>query len=296
MKRILLAVAMMLGSLSAYAATDLSFCGGSAGGAYYGLANGIGKDIVAKTGGKLEIIETSGSVETAQMLKDGDCAIGSMQADAVTSTSLPRDVDVSDAHVESVFWIHGKTASAVKNYADMAEPENLAKGVAYVAGSGPEITLKNFGKQSEKYGAVKLVPFASWYDAAKAAKQGFAMKSGVRVEIGGLLYVGRSGFISDDIAADEWRDDLLIGSIGESGFTKLKDKNENQLYSECEVSNKGDTGIKTDNGWTNIKTLCMHAQIVVNNDWTNNMEGKDARNVRRAIGKSISTNVLSVRQ
>lgn len=296
MKRILLAAVMMLGSLSAYAGSDLSFCGGAVGGAYSALASSIGNDIIKKTGGQLEVVETGGSLETAQLLRDGDCVMGIMQADAVTSTALPRDIDVTDAHVEAVFWIHGKQKGAVLNYANMADAENLSKGVAYVAGSGPEITLKNFAKQSDKYAAVKMVPFNTWYDAAKAAKQGFTMKSGVRVEIGGLMYVGRPGFINDDIASDEYRDELLIGEIGESGFTKLKDKNENQLYTECKVSSKGDTGIKTDNSVFDIKTLCMHAQVVVNNDWVNQMPPKDARGVGRAIGKSISTNVMSVRQ
>ena len=122
------------------------------------------------------------------------------------------------------------------------------------------------------------------------------MKSGVRVEIGGLMYVGRPGFISDDVTAPEWRDELLIGEIGETSFTKLKDKNENVLYSECKVSSKGDTGIKTDNSVFDIKTLCMHAQVVVNNDWINGMEPKDARAAARTVAKVIQTSVLSVRQ
>lgn len=296
MKRILLTAVMLLAAVSAHAAQDLAFCGGAQGGAYYALANSIGKDIVKVSGGQLEVIETGGSLETAEMLRGGDCSMGIMQADAVTSAALPRDIDVTDAHTEAVFWIHGKQKGAVLNYANMADAENLSKGVAYVAGSGPEITLKNFAKQSDKYAAVKMVPFNTWYDAAKAAKQGFTMKAGVRVEIGGLLYVGRPGFINDDIASDEWRDELLIGEIGESAFTKLKDKNENQLYAKCKVSSKGDTGIKTDNSVFDIETLCMHAQVVVNNDWVGQMPAKDARGISRAIGRSISTNVLSVRQ
>lgn len=297
MKRLIPFLIAFMAPLWAFAApTDLTFCGGATGGAYAALASTIGNDITHKIGSKLELVETGGSLETAQLMKDGDCMMGVMQADAVSSLALPRDVDVTDAHVEAVFWIHGKVPGSVKTFSDMAAAENLTKGVAYVAGSGPEITLKNFGKTNDKYGAVKLVPFKSWYDAAKAAKQGFAMKSGVRVEIGGLLYVGRPGFISDDITAEEWRDDLLIGEIGESSFTKLKDKNENQLYRECKVSSSGDTGIKTDNSVFDIKTLCMHAQVVLNNEWINGMEPKDARNVGRTVAKAISTNVLSVRQ
>lgn len=297
MKKLIPFLAAMLMTAFAHAApADLTFCGGAPGGAYASLANTIGGDISRKINAKLDLVETGGSLETAQLMKDGDCVMGIMQADAVTSSAMPRDIDVSDAHVEAVFWIHGKVAGSVKTFAAMADAENLSKGVAYVAGSGPEITLKNFGKQSDKYAAVKLVPFNSWYDAAKAAKQGFAMKSGVRVEIGGLMYVGRPGFISDDVTAPEWRDDLLIGEIGETSFTKLKDKNENALYTECKVSSKGDTGIKTDNSVFDIKTLCMHAQVVVNNDWINGMEPKDARAAARTVAKVIQTSVLSVRQ
>lgn len=297
MKKVILGLAAMLLSAVAMAApSDLTFCGGAPGGAYAALANSIGGDIARKTGGKMVAVDTGGSLETAQLLKDGDCVMGIMQADAVTSTPLPRDIDVTDAHVEAVFWIHGTGPGSVLTFAEMAEEKNLVKGVAYVGGSGPEITLKNFGKTNEKYAAVKLVPFTNWYDAAKAAKQGFAMKSGVRVEIGGMLYVGRPGFINDDITAEEHRDQLLIGEIGESSFTKLKDKNENTLYAECKVSSKGDSGLKTDNSVFDIKTLCMHAQVVVNNEWINAMEPKDARAVGRTVAKVISTSVLAVRQ
>lgn len=295
MKQIYLALIVMFSALGAHAA-DLAFCGGAPGGAYTALATAIGNDIVRKTGGNLEVLETSGSMETAEMLRSDDCVMGIMQADAVTSAALPRDIDVSDAHIETVFWIYGKTAGAVKTFAGMAEESNLAKGVAYVAGSGPEITLKNFAKQSEEYGKVKLVPFSNWFDAAKAAKQGFVMKSGVRVEIGGLLYVGRSGLINDDIASPEFRDELYIGSIGEDAFTKLKDKNGNQLYTECKVDSDGDTGIKTQNKMWSIAALCMHAQVVVNNEWINGLPAKEARTVGRTVSKAIQTNVLSVRQ
>lgn len=295
MKKVYLALVVMLSAFGAHAG-ELLFCGGAPGGAYTSLATGIGNDIVRKSGDTLNVVETSGSLETAEYLREGECTIGIMQADAVTSTALPRDIDVTDAHIETVFWIYGKTANGVKTFAEMAEEENLTKGVAYVAGSGPEITLKNFAKQSETYGKVKLVPFSNWFDAAKAAKQGFVMKSGVRVEIGGLLYVGRSGLINDDIASPEYRDELYIGSIGDPAFTKLKDKNGNQLYTECKVPADGDSGIKTENKMWSIKALCMHAQVVVNNEWISALPAKEARTMGRTVGKAIQTNVLSVRQ
>lgn len=83
-KSILFAMVAALASVSAQAAQDLSFCGGAPGGAYYALANSIGKDIVKVSGGQLEVVETGGSMETAQLMRDGDCAMGIMQAGAAS--------------------------------------------------------------------------------------------------------------------------------------------------------------------------------------------------------------------
>ncbi|MNQ41615.1 hypothetical protein D3C85_552970 [compost metagenome] len=121
------------------------------------------------------------------------------------------------------------------------------------------------------------------------------MKSGVRVEVGGILYVGRSGLISSDIT-DDYKDSLWIGEIGESSFGQAKDRNENPLYTPFALSSKGDTGIPTDNKMFSIDTYAMAAQVVYNNAYHANMDTKEARDVKRAITKAITANVKAVRQ
>jgi hypothetical protein len=294
MKQLFVGLALALASVVAVAApADLTFCTGGATGAYESLGKGIGGDIAKKTGAKLDVINTGGSVENAKMMKDGDCVMAVMQADAVTSLGLPRDITVTNAHTEVVFWIHGKTG--VKTFSKMTAKENLTRAVAYVSGSGAEVTLKNFGQVDSDYADIKTVEFTDWLAAAEAVAQGFTMKSGVRIEIGGMIYVGRSGLISSDIT-DDYKDQLWIGEIGESSFAGAKDRNENPLYTAFKISKSGDTGIPSDNSVFSIDTYSMQAQIVYNNSYTDGLPEKEAREVKRAVTKAITANVKAVRQ
>lgn len=294
MKKLFVGLALALASVVAHAApAELSFCTGGVGGAYEALGQGIGGDIAKKIGTKLEVVNTGGSVENAAMLKEGDCAMAIMQADAVTSLGLPRDITVTNAHTEVVFWIHGK--GGVKTFSDMAKAENSTRAVGYVSGSGAEVTVKNFGQVDSDYTNVKTVEFDDWLEAAEAASQGFAMKSGVRVEVAGIIYVGRPGFITTDIT-DEYKDSLWIGEIGEDSFAQAKDRNENALYTPYELSSKGDSGIPSDNKMFDISTYAMSAQIVYNNAYHAGLDTKEARAIKRAVSKAISANVKAVRQ
>lgn len=294
MKQLFVGLALALASMVALAApADLTFCTGGVGGAYEALGQGIGNDIAKKIGTRLEVLNTGGSVENASMLKDGDCVMAIMQADAVTSLGLPRDITVTNAHTEVVFWIHG--TKGVKTFADMTKPENATRAVGYVSGSGAEVTLKNFGQVDADYINVKTVEFDDWLSAAEAASQGFTMKSGVRVEVAGIIYVGRPGFITNDIT-DDYKDSLWIGEIGEDSFGKAKDRNENPLYVPFKLSSKGDSGIPSDNKVFDISTYAMAAQIVYNNAYHANLDTKEARGIKRAVAKAITANVKAVRQ
>ena len=294
MKQLFVGLALTLASMVAHAApADLTFCTGGQGGAYESLGQGIGKDIAKKIGAKLEVLNTGGSVENASMMKDGDCVMAIMQADAVTGLGLPRDITVTNAHTEVVFWIHG--AKGVKTFSDMSKPENSTRAVGYVSGSGAEVTVKNFGQVDSDYATLKTVEFDDWLEAAEAASQGFTMKSGVRVEVAGIVYVGRPGFITTDIT-DEYKDSLWIGAIGEDSFGKAKDRNENSLYIPYELSSKGDSGIPSDNKVFDISTYAMSAQIVYNNAYHAQLDTKEARAIKRAVSKAISANVKAVRQ
>lgn len=291
MKRVLLALTMALASFSALAAGPVTFCTGGPGGAYEALGSLVGGSIAKKLSVELEVINTGGSIENAELLKDGDCVLAVMQADAVAGRGLPRDISVTDAHKEAIFWIHGK--EGVANFTYLTKKENVDRAIAYVVGSGAEVTVKNFATIDTDYAAVKTVEFDDWAEAASAASQGYTMRAGVRIPVAGMLYVGRPGFISPDITED-YADALSIGEIDESSFGKVKDSNDNPLYFTCELSSKGDSGIKVDT-WGKPDTYCVRAQVVYNNAYHSKLDPKEARVVKRAVMKGIDSNLKTLR-
>lgn len=282
MKNLFLAV-MMMASASAMAAPALTICTGGVGGAYADLGKELGKAIVDKvkvaSPTEMVILNTGGSAENAQRVSNGTCAMAIMQGDAVASRGLPRDIKVTNAHEEVIYWIHGKTG--LKDFADISKPENKNLGIAIVNGSGAQITLTNFGSVDEDYKDLNVMPFDDWEFAAEAAAEGRTRSAGKEVKIAGMLYVGRAGFLPGAITND-YSQDLTVGEINESSFTKAKDYNDNVLYTECEIK-KGDTGPIATDTWGKPDTLCMRAQVVFNNDYVNAMPDADQRVMRKAV-------------
>lgn len=292
MKKILSAVFMMV--MANFAQADLkplTICTGGEGGAYEALGSQIGSDIVRKIGGELEVINTGGSIENAELMSDGSCYMAIMQGDAVVSRGLPRSISVTNAHVEAVFWIFG--TGGVSDFADMTSKENSSKKVAIVSGSGAEVTLDNFRAVDKDYKDVLPVEFDDWYLAAEAVAQGYTMKAGVRVNIAGMLYVGRPGFITKDITTD-FGPKLMVGEIDESSFSDTKDLAGNPLYYTCELTEKMTNGIKTST-WGKPDTYCMNATVVYNETYTDGLEKKQAREVKRAIARGINGTLKAVR-
>ncbi len=300
MRKYIVGVVLALASLSAYAGggypAQLNFCTGGQGGFYEGLGATIGQTIVRtlKQGNvKLNLINTGGSVESAQLLKDGDCDIAILQADAVASLPMPQDIKVSDAHTEMAYWLHSSVGTS-----DFGNLENdvVAKrfAVATVVGSGAGVTIRNFIKTDKDYEGVRIVEFDDWYSAAEAVAQGYTVRAGLRLEIGGMLYIGRPGFLPSDIVED-FSKQLLIGEVNDSSFADSKDVNGNALYTKCEIDSKQYAGLKSSNSWKDPKTYCMKAQIVYNNDWHKNLDPATGREVRRAVDRGINSIVKAVR-
>jgi len=293
MKRKFLVLLALLFPVMAFATPKpLTICTGGEGGAYEALGNQIGGDIAKKTGAQLDVINTGGSIENAELMSSGDCYMAIMQGDAVVSRSMPRDVSVTNAHTEAVYWIHGK--DGLKDLADITDKNNANRAVAIVGGSGAEVTLDNFAKVDEDYKNVRSVEFDDWYAVAEAASQGYTMKAGVRVNIAGLLYVGRPGFIPKDITEDFGKQ-LTIGEIDESSFGNTKDLNGNPLYYKCAIAKNQTNGLEVDT-WGKPDTYCMNAAVVYNNAYTDGLEPKEARDVKRAVSKGINGVLKAVRQ
>lgn len=285
---VLAGLVLALAATASYAApAQLNFCTGGEGGFYEKLGTAIGETSQKITGIPTNILNTGGSVENADKLKDGECDIAIVQADVVVTSPLPADIKVVDAHTETVYWLHGK--SGVDDFGKMEDDALMKKySVAAVSGSGALTTVKNWVETDEDYKGVNIVEFDDWYAAAEAVAQGYVKKAGVTVEIAGMLYIGRPGAISTDITED-FGSALTVGEVNDNSFENSKDANGNPLYIHCEVDSKLTNGLKTDT-LGSPDTYCLKAQVVYNNAW----HGGD-RKLRKAIDKSINQVVKAVR-
>ena len=288
MKKIIIASLLSIFMSGAIAApSELNICTGGVGGFYEDLGTAIGRTFGKASGVTVNILNTGGSVENAAKMKEGECHMAIIQADAVTSQPLPTDLKVVDAHTEVVYWIFGK--SGIDNFNRM-ENDDVAKKFAFatVSGSGAEVTLKNWIDTDDDYKGAVPVEFDDWYQAAEAVAQGFVMKAGMKVEIAGMLYISKPNKISADITED-FGPELVIGQIEDSSFQGSKDANGNPLYTQCEISGKQTSGLRTST-FSASDTYCLRAQVVYNNDWH-----QGDRKLRRLIDKSINGTVKVVR-
>lgn len=288
--RVLIIGAMSVALCSALvqaAPQKLNFCTGGEGGFYEELGAAIGRNIVKGTDAELVVLNTGGSVDNAELLKDGDCDIAVMQADAVVTQPLPPDTKVVDAHTEYVFWMFGK--NGVDDFGKMEQAALQKKyTVATVAGSGAQVTIKHWIETDDDYKNIVPVEFDDWYQAAEAVAQGFVKKAGVNVEIAGMLYIGRAGKITSDITED-FGQQITIGEVNDASFANAKDANDNPLYIQCAVGNKEASGLKVDTIGS-ADTYCLRAQIVYNTAWH-----QGDRKLRRSVDKGINSIVKAVR-
>lgn len=291
-KALLLAVLLSVSAVASAAPPALRFCTGGEGGFYESLGTSIGNTIAKQDGGELKVINTGGSVENAEKLKDGVCDIAVIQNDAVISLPMPADLKVSDAHTEVIYWLHGK--AGVDDFGKMEKDSVAAKyAFAAVSGSGALVTVRNWIKTDKDYEGARIVEFDDWYSAAEAVAQGYVTKAGVRIEIAGMLYIGRSGKIPSDITAD-FSKQILIGEVNDNSFEDAKDANNNPLYTHCVVDKEGQSGLETST-MGKPDTYCLRAQIVFNNDYLKSMQPDEAKKVRRAVDKGINSVVKVVR-
>jgi hypothetical protein len=291
-KALMLAVLLSVSAVASAAPPTLRFCTGGEGGFYESLGTSIGNTIAKQDGGEVKVINTGGSVENAEKLKDGVCDIAVIQNDAVISLPMPADLKVSDAHTEVIYWLHGK--AGVDDFGKMEKDSVAAKyAFAAVSGSGALVTVRNWIKTDKDYEGARIVEFDDWYSAAEAVAQGYVTKAGVRIEIAGMLYIGRTGKIPSDITAD-FSKQILIGEVNDNSFEDAKDANNNPLYTHCAVDKEGQSGLETST-MGKPDTYCLRAQIVFNNDYLKSMQPDEAKKVRRAVDKGINSVVKVVR-
>ena len=292
-KALLACLLLSTSALANAAPPTLRFCSGGEGGFYEKLASSIGSMIVKQTGSELQVLNTGGSVDNAEKLKDRECDIAVIQNDAVISLPMPADLKVVDAHTEVVYWLHGK--AGVDDFGKMEDDKVAAKyAFAEVAGSGALVTVKNWIKTDKDYEGARIVEFENWYSAAEAVAQGYVVKAGVRIEIAGMLYVGRAGQITSDITED-FGQQILIGEVNDSSFEDAKDANNNPLYTHCSVEKANWSGLKSSNSFKDPRTYCLRAQVAFNNAYLTGLDDALAKKVRRAVDKGVNGVVKVVR-
>ena len=274
--------------------TNLKFCTGGVGGFYEGLGTSIGGKITNDIGNTLKVINTGGSVENAKRLKQGDCDIAIIQSDAVITQPMPASFKAVNAHEEVVYWLYPK-GGEVDDFGDM-EDDSVAKKYAFatVKGSGASVTLNNWIKTDKDYAGAVPVEFKDWYSAAEAVAQGFTMDSGVRVDIAGMLYIGRAGMLPADITSD-FGGQILVGEVNDDSFANAKDANGNPLYTHCGIPKDKTSGLGRSNSISDQATYCLRAQVVFNNAYLNGLDEAETTLVRRAVDKGINSTVKVVR-
>lgn len=296
MRKSLAVLALMLAAAApawAEMPTTLKFCTGAEGGFYEKLGNTIGRSIVRGSEIKLEVLNTGGSVESAELLKEGECDIALLQADAVATLPLPTDVKATDAHLEAIYWLFPKDGEVV-DFGEMEQPANAKRyGVAVVRGGGAQVTMNNFAKVDTDYAKVRQIEFDDWMQVGEAVAQGYTMRNGERIEIAGALYTGRMNAISSDITED-FGSLIKVGEVNDGDFASVKDVNGNPLYTSCEISSKQSSGIAVDTVGA-ADTYCVRAQVVYNNDYHKTLAKEDARKVSRMVSKGINSEVKTVR-
>lgn len=273
---------------------QLKFCTGGVGGFYEGLGTSIGGKITNEIGNKLKVVTTGGSVDNAKKLKAGECDIAIIQADAVITQPMPPSFKAVNAHEEVVYWLFPK-GGEVDDFGDMEDDKVMKKyAFATVKGSGASVTLNNWIKTDKDYAGAVPVEFKDWYSAAEAVAQGFTMDSGVRVDIAGMLYIGRLGMLPADITSD-FGTQILVGQVSDSSFGDAKDANGNPLYTHCAIAKGKTSGLEGPGTFSDLDTYCLRAQVVFNNAYLNGLDEAETTAVRRAVDKGINSTVKVVR-
>lgn len=293
-KGLLMAAVLGMACQAQAAPETLKFCSGGVGGFYEGLATSIGGKITNEVGNTLKVLTTGGSVDNAKKLKAGDCDIAIIQADAVITQPMPASFKAVNAHEEVVYWLYPK-GGEVDDFGDMEDDKVMKKyAFATVKGSGASVTLNNWIKTDKDYAGAVPVEFKDWYSAAEAVAQGFTMDSGVRVDIAGMLYIGRIGMLPADITSD-FGSQIMVGEVNDGSFENAKDANGNPLYTKCEIVKGKTSGLEGPGSFGGLDTYCLRAQVVFNNAYLNGLDEAETTAVRRAVDKGINSTVKVVR-
>lgn len=274
------------------AVDKLTACSGGEGGQYERTMKSVMSEIGPRAKKVLghnvdvKVINTGGSLENVELLNDGTCQIAIMQADVANIANLPPKVSIVDAHEEVVYWLYS-LQNDVSDFGTMENSVNYEKfAIATVEGAGVNSTLANFVREDEDYKNIQVVEFSDWYDAAEAVANGYTLRNGKKVQIAGMLYTGMRGVISSDIT-EQFAKKIGVGELDDSDFHAAKDRNGSPLYKQCQLTGEDMAGL-TDKFLSDQDTVCMRAQVVVNEAVYDDLPKPDAKKLRKEVKKSIN--------
>lgn len=275
MKKIFVTLAAALvGALSmtGVAAADqptLKFCTGSATGNY----EYTGQTLAAQLRGdvKVETVQTAGSWENLDKIKNGDCDGAVVQSDALylyTQENVNAiNVFTMDTLYTEYFHLLCNRSSGVEEFGDLNSKTLVFSGGR---GSGADVTLRGLIRADKENGSddYKDVPISN---------EG---GTGALVKLSGgaaacLAYTGTPGakFLSSD--AEKFGENLVLVPVVDRHFDDVvyTDKNGKKIS----VWNKGELTYDSYNkimpsgftGRKNVSTMTVTAVVVVSDKWVN---------------------------
>ncbi|MFA6221155.1 MAG: TAXI family TRAP transporter solute-binding subunit [Desulfomonilaceae bacterium] len=237
----------------------LKLATGQEGGWYYKFGKIFKKDAA---GINVQLIPSSGSLETLKMLTGGQADLGIVQSDALAllEKKLPGKKLVSEQtslFLEYAQLIANKD-SGVKSIKDL-DPK---KNIIYVgpSGSGTAITWEALSEQNSLYRGIPIVNS----DYMTALKEVEKTPRALMFFVGGL----NSDFLKSAEEAAKKSGQLLLVAVDDDSVKEKKDQNGNPIYAMVEIPGKIYPYLEK--GWIfshETRTLAVQAVLVLRTEW-----------------------------
>jgi len=229
-------------------AGDLVMATGSEKGVYHKIGSFF---LPKQLDGKMTIqcVNTQGSAENVQLLKDGRVQAAMLQMDAlILNPDLEVEI-VGLTHKEYVHLITRKDGPS--SISDFGKNNKIAVGRA---DSGTQITWNSFCKEDDSYKAVPTVPLAGTIALSK-------LSAG---EIDGIIMV--SGLRGGDVMRANENKDFKLSKVDDWDFNDTEYRGK-KVYEFSEISPSVYPGLTPGMFAGSVKTITIPAVLVVSSAW-----------------------------
>ena len=250
MKKLVFFLMLVLFSSMAFAESPLRLTTGGSKGVYFNVA---APHIVKWVGNgfKIEVMNSKGSLENIQRIKNGEADAAIVQYDALVTDGKNLDVTmVAALYDEYVQLITLKDGP--KSIKDFKPGMKIAMGST---GSGSHVTWTSFCTEDESY--KEIVP-----DALPADARAFsALESG---NIDGIIVVGGLGYPAIANAAS--RGIFKISAVDDYDFNDTLYKGK-KVYNFVNIDTSVYPGIANGFFSSKVETISVPAVLIVSNAW-----------------------------